>query len=77
MAALGEYRMMLADNGVPDGRRDNDVMPQLRQVPGVVFQAVDVSGLMADSDFGEARQPGTWFYLPVVMCRASARGAPL
>ncbi len=42
------------------------VMQQLRQAPGLVFQAVDVSGLKADSDFGEARQLETWLYLPVL-----------
>lgn len=61
--ALKTYGMMLADcgsdwfiTGAPDERWDNDVLVnELRTVTGENFEAVDVSGLMADPDSGEAR----------------------
>jgi len=59
--------MRLPDNSVPDGRRDNDVMRQLRQVAGLGLQAVDVSGLMVESGLGEGRLFGAWLCLPAVM----------
>ena len=59
LRALQRYGMMLADNGsawyisgVPDPRWDNDVLRQLKQVPGSAFEVVDVSVLMVDSDSG-------------------------
>ena len=62
LQALKTYGMMLADNGaawfisgVPDERWDNDVLvPELHQVKGSDFEAVDVSSLMVDPDSGQA-----------------------
>ncbi|MFQ5858231.1 MAG: hypothetical protein ACE5LU_21725 [Anaerolineae bacterium] len=61
LRALKKYGMMLADNGVswfisgePDERWDNDVLvPELRQVKGSDFEAVDESSLMIDPDSGQ------------------------
>jgi len=62
LQALKTYGMMLADNGsswfisgVPDERWNNDVLvPELHQVKGSNFEAVDVSSLMVDPDSGQA-----------------------
>jgi len=62
LQALKTYGMMLADNGgawfisgVPDERWNNDVLvPELHQVKGSDFEAVDVSSLMVDPDSGQA-----------------------
>ncbi len=62
LRALKKYGMMLADNGAswfitgePDERWNNDVLvPQLHQVKGSDFEAVDVSSLMVDPDSGQA-----------------------
>lgn len=62
LRALKKYGMMLADNGgawfisgVPDERWNNDVLvPELHQVKGSDFEAVDVSSLMVDPDSGQA-----------------------
>jgi len=60
LTALREYGMMLADNGAPwfisgapDARWDNDILSELRTVPGSWFEAVDVSGLMVAADSGQ------------------------
>jgi hypothetical protein len=64
LRALQRYGLILADNGsawylsgVPDERWDNDLLRQLRQVPGSAFEAVDVSGLMIAPDSGQAAHP--------------------
>lgn len=62
------YGLILADNGsdwfvsgAPDERWDNDVLRELRQVPGSAFEAVDVSSLMLDPDSGQVRpSTPTW-----------------
>jgi hypothetical protein len=64
LQALKTYGMMLADNGgawfitgVPDERWNNDVLvPELHQVKGSDFEAVDVSSLMVDPDSGQANR---------------------
>ena len=60
LQALKTYGMILADNGsswylsgVPDERWNNDELHELGQVPGSVFEAVDVSSLMIDPDSGQ------------------------
>jgi hypothetical protein len=63
LTALKEYGMMLADNGspwfltgAPDGRWSSGLVAELRKITGADFEAVDVSGLMVQSDSGEARR---------------------
>ena len=62
LRALKQYGLILADNGsnwfiqgAPDPRFDDDVMREIKQVPGSAFEAVDVSGWMVDPDSGEAQ----------------------
>ena len=64
LRAFKEYGIILADNGSswyisgsPDPRWDNDVLRELKEIPGSAFQAVDVSSLIIDPDSGRARQP--------------------
>ena len=64
LRALKTYGMILADNGaawfisgVPDERWDNDVLHELHQISGSVFEAVDVSSLMVDPDSGQVQSP--------------------
>ncbi len=64
LTAFKEYGLILADNGsswfvtgAPDDRWDNDVLDEIKTVPGSAFEAVDVSGLMIDPDSGQAIQP--------------------
>jgi len=64
LQALKTYGMILADNGsswyisgAPDERWNEDVLHELDQVPGSVFEAVDESSLMADPDSGRAKPP--------------------
>jgi hypothetical protein len=59
LRAMQRYGIILADNGspwfisgLPDERWNNDVLRQLRELRGDDFEAVDVSGLMADPDSG-------------------------
>jgi hypothetical protein len=59
--AMKRYGLILADNGAdwfisgtPDERWDNDVLRELKTVPGSAFEAVDVSSLVVDSDSGRA-----------------------
>ena len=61
LTAMREYGLVLADNGsswfvsgAPDPRWDNDVLRELKTVPGSAFEAVDVSGLMVAPDSGAA-----------------------
>ncbi|HKX75214.1 MAG TPA: hypothetical protein VJR05_07475 [Acidimicrobiia bacterium] len=60
LRAMKEYGLMLADNGsawyisgAPDPRWDNDLLRELKEVPGSAFEAVDVSSLMVDPDSGQ------------------------
>jgi hypothetical protein len=64
LRAFTEYGIILADNGSPwyisgspDPRWNNDVLHELKTIPGSAFEAVDVSSLMVDPDSGRARQP--------------------
>lgn len=64
LRAMKEYGIILADNGsswfisgAPDERWNNDVLRQLKRVPGSAFEAVEVSGLRVSPDSGEARSP--------------------
>jgi hypothetical protein len=64
LRAMKTYGVVLADNGAawyvsgaPDPRWNNDVLHQLRDVPGSAFEAVDVSRLMINPSSGQARQP--------------------
>jgi hypothetical protein len=59
LQAMKEYGMILADNGapwfisgVPDERWDNEILAELKTVPGSAFEAVDVSSLMVNPDSG-------------------------
>ena len=61
LTAFKRYGLILADNGsdwfisgAPDERWDNDVLHELKTIPGSAFEAVDTSGLMVDPDSGEA-----------------------
>jgi hypothetical protein len=62
LRALKKYGMMLADNGsawylsgAPDPRWDDSDLHNLARLTGASFEAVDVSGLMIDSNSGQAR----------------------
>jgi len=62
LTALKHYGLILADNGsawylsgAPDERWDNDVLRELKTIPGSAFEAVDVSGLQVSPDSGEAQ----------------------
>ena len=64
LIAMQRYGLILADNGsswfvsgAPDDRWDNDVLRELKSVPGSAFEAVDVSSMIIDPDSGRARQP--------------------
>ncbi len=64
LTAMKRYGLILADNGsswyisgAPDERWDNDVLHEIKNIPGSAFEAVDTSGLMIDPDSGLARQP--------------------
>ena len=64
LRAFKEYGIILADNGsswyisgAPDPRWDNDLLRELKDIPGSAFEAVDVSSLMLDPDSGQAVQP--------------------
>jgi hypothetical protein len=61
LTAFKQYGIILADNGsswyisgAPDERWDNDVLNELKTIPGSAFEAVDVSGLIVDPDSGQA-----------------------
>jgi hypothetical protein len=62
LRAFQEYGIILADNGsawyisgAPDPRWDNDILRQLKDIPGSAFEAVDVSSLMVDPNSGRVR----------------------
>jgi hypothetical protein len=62
LTALKKYGMVLADNGAPwfisgepDERWNNDLLAQLRTVPGSAFEAVDVSSKMVSPRSGQAK----------------------
>ena len=64
LIAMQRYGLILADNGsswfvsgAPDDRWDNDVLRELKSVPGSAFEAVDVSSMIIDPNSGRARQP--------------------
>jgi hypothetical protein len=64
LRAFREYGIILADNGsswyisgAPDPRWDNDVLHELKTIPGSAFEAVDVSSLMVSPDSGQAAGP--------------------
>jgi hypothetical protein len=62
LQAMKTYGILLADNGsnwyvsgAPDERWDNDMLRLLDVLTGADFEAVDTSGMMVDSNSGEAR----------------------
>jgi hypothetical protein len=64
LTAMKRYGLILADNGsswfisgAPDDRWDNDVLRELKSIPGSAFEAVDASSMMIGPDSGTARQP--------------------
>ena len=64
LTAMKRYGIILADNGspwyisgAPDERWDNDVLHEIKDIPGSAFEAVDVSGMIVDPDSGRAVQP--------------------
>lgn len=64
LTAMKRYGIILADNGspwyvsgAPDQRWDNDVLGELKGIPGSAFEAVDTSGMMINPNSGRARQP--------------------
>ncbi len=64
--AMQQYGVILADNGsawyisgAPDERWNNDLLRELKQLTGADFEAVDVSGLIADQDSGRVRTTET------------------
>ncbi len=77
LTAMKTYGLILADNGSPwfisgepNEQWDNDVLNELKTVPGSAFEAVDVSSLMVDPNSGQAGTsnftPTDFFYLPVL-----------
>jgi hypothetical protein len=61
LTAFKQYGVILADNGsswyvsgAPDPRWDNDVLGELKTIPGSAFEAVDVSSLQVNPDSGQA-----------------------
>ncbi|NLG72130.1 MAG: hypothetical protein GX495_08845 [Chloroflexi bacterium] len=77
LRAMQTYGLILADNGsnwyisgAPDERWDNDMLRELKSVPGSAFEAVDVSSLMVDEDSGQVRRPVSYsdfLWLPVLV----------
>jgi hypothetical protein len=62
LRAFKEYGIILADNGsawyisgAPDPRWDNDILGEIKGIPGSAFEAVDVSSWMVDPDSGRAQ----------------------
>ena len=62
LTAFKEFGLILADNGsswyvsgAPDPRWDNEVLGELKSIPGSAFEAVDVSALQVSPDSGQAR----------------------
>lgn len=61
LTAFKQYGLILADNGsswyvsgAPDPRWDNDMLRELKTIPGSAFEAVDVSSLQVSPDSGQA-----------------------
>ena len=61
LTAFKQFGLILADNGsswyvsgAPDPRWDNDVLGELKTIPGSAFEAVDASSLQVDPDSGQA-----------------------
>ena len=61
LTAFKQYGLILADNGsswyvsgAPDPRWDNEVLGELKTIPGSAFEAVDVSSLRVNPDSGQA-----------------------
>lgn len=61
LTAFKTYGLILADtgsdwfiSGAPDGRWDNDMLNELKTIPGSAFEAVDVTGSIVDPDSGQA-----------------------
>jgi len=64
LTTMKRYGIILADNGspwyisgAPDERWDNDLLGELKGIPGSAFEAVDTTGLMIHPDSGQALQP--------------------
>lgn len=64
LTAMNRYGIIVADNGspwfisgAPDERWDNDLLGELKDIPGSAFEAVDTSGMMIHPDSGRAVQP--------------------
>jgi hypothetical protein len=64
LTAMKRYGIILADNGspwyisgAPDERWVNDVLHEIKDIPGSAFEAVDTSGMMIHPDSGQAIQP--------------------
>lgn len=64
LTAMKRYGIILADNGspwyisgAPDERWVNDVLHEIKDIPGSTFEAVDTSGMMIHPDSGQAIQP--------------------
>ena len=64
LVAMQRYGLILADNGsswfisgAPDDRWDNDLLRELKSIPGAAFEAVDTSSMIIDPNSGQAKQP--------------------
>lgn len=61
LTAFKQFGLVLADNGsswyvsgAPDPRWDNDLLRELKTIPGSAFEAVEVSSLQVSPDSGQA-----------------------
>ena len=61
LTAFKQFGLILADNGsswyvsgAPDPRWDNDLLRELKTIPGSAFEAVDSSSLQVSPDSGQA-----------------------
>ena len=73
LQAMKTYGIILADNGsnwfisgAPDERWDNNVLNQLKTIPGSNFEAVDVSSLQLSPDSGQVRAFTESLFLPTI-----------
>lgn len=64
LTAFQQYGLILADNGsdwfvsgAPSESWDNELLRELKDIPGSAFEAVDLSGFIIDPDSGEAAAP--------------------
>ena len=62
LRAFKEFGIILADNGspwyisgAPDPRWDNEILGEIKGIPGSAFEAVDVSSWMVSPDSGQAQ----------------------